>query len=180
MTELDKIVDANEQYSHNFKQGNLSIPPARKLAVLACMDARLNVNEALGLETGDAHIVRNAGGIATDDAIRSLIISHELLGTQEFVVINHTDCGMLTFTDKDLQKDLRQKYKSNASEIKFYSFPNLEENLKNQVNKIKLSPFFPPDIPVHGFIYDVKTGKIERITGDKKIINEISIPSTSF
>jgi len=86
---------------------------------------------------------------------------------------------MLTFTDKDLQKDVRQKYKSNANEIKFYSFPNLEENLKNQVNKIKSSPFFPPDIPVHGFIYDVKTGKIERITGDKKIINEISIPSTS-
>jgi len=176
MTELDKIVDANEQYSHNFKHGNLSIPPARKLAVLACMDARRNVNEALGLETGDAHIVRNAGGIATDDAIRSLIISHELLRTQEFVVINHTDCGMLTFTDKDLQKDLEI---SNTSEIKFYSFPNLEENIKNQVNKIKSSPFFPPDIPVHGFIYDVKTGKIERITGDKKIINEISIPSTS-
>src|SRR6188472_1990021 len=179
MAVLDKILDSNEEYTRNFRYGALSIPPARKLAVLACMDARLNVNEALGLETGDAHIVRNAGGIATDDAIRSLIISHELLRTQEFVVINHTDCGMLTFTDKDLQKDLRQKYKSNASEIKFYSFPNLEENLKNQVNKIKLSPFFPPDIPVHGFIYDVKTGKIERITGDKKIINEISIPSSS-
>ncbi|MGN6633671.1 MAG: beta-class carbonic anhydrase [Nitrososphaeraceae archaeon] len=179
MAELDKIVDANKQYSRNFKHGNLSIPLARKLAVLACMDARLNVNEALGLKTGDAHIIRNAGGIATDDAIRSLIISHELLGTQEFVVINHTDCGMLTFTDKDLQKDLRQKYKSDASEIKFYSFLNLEENVKNQVNKIKSSPFFSQDIPVHGFIYDLKTGKIERITGDQKTINEISVSSSS-
>jgi carbonic anhydrase len=179
MAELDKIRDSNEEYSHNFKYGTLPIPPARKLAVLACMDARLNVNEALGLETGNAHIIRNAGGIATDDAIRSLIISHELLGTQEFVVINHTDCGMLTFADKDLQKDLRQKYKSDASEIKFYSFPNLEENVKNQVNKIKSTPFLPPDIPVHGFIYDVKTGKIERIAGDQKTINEILIPSSS-
>jgi carbonic anhydrase len=179
MTELDKIVDANKQYFHNFKHGNLSIPPARKLAVLACMDARLNVNEALGLKTGDAHIIRNAGGIATEDAIRSLIISHELLGTQEFVVINHTDCGMLTFTDNDLQKDLRQKYKSDASEIRFYSFPNLEENVNNQINEIKSSPFFPPDIPIHGFIYDVKTGKIERIAGAQKTINEISIQSSS-
>ena len=179
MTELDKIVDANEQYSHNFKHGNLSIPPARKLAVLACMDARLNVNEALGLETGDAHIIRNAGGIATDDAIRSLIISHELLGTQEFVVINHTDCGMLKFADKDLQKDLTQKYGSDASEIKFYFFPNLEENVKNQVNKIKSTPFLPPDISVHGFIYDVKTGKIERVVSDQKTFNEISISSSS-
>lgn len=179
MTELDKIVDANKQYFHNFKHGNLSIPPARKLAVLACMDARLNVNEALGLKTGDAHIIRNAGGIATEDAIRSLIISRELLGTQEFVVINHTDCGMLTFTDNDLQKDLRQKYKSDASEIRFYSFPNLEENVNNQINKIKSSPFFPPDIPIHGFIYDVKTGKIERIAGAQKTINEISIQSSS-
>jgi carbonic anhydrase len=143
------------------------------------MDARLNVNEALGLETGEAHIIRNAGGIATDDAIRSLIISHELLGTQEFVVINHTDCGMLKFTDKDLQKDLTQKYNSDASDIKFYSFPNLEENVKNQVNKIKSTKFLPPDIPVHGFIYDVKTGKIERVVSDQKTFNEISIPSSS-
>ena len=142
MTELDKIVDANEEYSHDFKYGTLPIPPARKLAVLACMDARLNVNEALGLRTADAHIIRNAGGIATDDAIRSLIISHELLGTREFIVINHTDCGMLKFTDEDLQKGLIQKYKSDASEVKFHSFPNLKENVRNQVNKIKSTPFF--------------------------------------
>jgi carbonic anhydrase len=179
MAVLDKILDSNEEYTRNFRYGALSIPPARKLVVLACMDARLNVNEALGLDTGDAHIIRNAGGIATDDAIRSLIISHDLLGTEEFVVINHTDCGMLKFTDKDLQKNLKQKYKSDASEIKFYSFPNLEENVKNQVNKIKSTPFFSPDISVHGFIYDVKTGKIERITGDQKTFDEISIAPSS-
>src|SRR6476659_6291359 len=143
MVEIDQILMSNEKYSNDFKYATLSSSPARKLAVLACMDTRINVENVLGLNVGEAHIVRNAGGIATDDAIRSLIISHELLRTQEFVVINHTDCGMLTFTDKDLQKDLRQKYKSNANEIKFYSFPNLEENIKNQVNKIKSSPFFP-------------------------------------
>ena len=106
MVELNKILSANEEYSSDFKHGNLPIPPSRKLAVLACMDARLTVEEFLGLGTGDSHIIRNAGGIATDDAIRSLIISHELLGTQEFLVVNHTDCGMLTFTDEELQKKL--------------------------------------------------------------------------
>ena len=174
MTELDKIVDANEEYSHDFKYGTLPIPPARKLAVLACMDARLNVNEALGLRTGDAHIIRNAGGIATDDAIRSLIISHELLGTREFIVINHTDCGMLKFTDENLQKRLIQKYKSDASEVKFHSFPNLMDNVRNQVSKIKSTPFFSPDISVYGYIYDVKTGKINRVSEEKRF-DEISI-----
>src|SRR6185437_11897886 len=158
MVEIDQILMSNEKYSNDFKYATLSSSPARKLAVLACMDTRINVENVLGLNVGEAHIIRNAGGIATDDAIRSLIISHELLGTQEFVVINHTDCGMLTFTDKDLQKGLTQKYKSDAGEIKFYSFPNLEENVKNQVNKIKSTPFLPSDIPVNGFIYDVRTG----------------------
>lgn len=175
MTELDKILGANEEYYYNFRYGALPIPPARKLAILACMDARLNVNEVLGLGTGDAHIIRNAGGIATDDAIRSLIISHELLGTQEFAIINHTDCGMLKFTDTDLQKELTEKYKSDASEVKFHSFQNLEENVKNQVNKIESTPFLPPDIPVYGFIYDVKTGKIERVSGNEKTLDKISV-----
>ena len=102
------------------------------------MDARLTVENVLGLSTGDAHIIRNAGGIATDDAIRSLLISHELLGTEEFLVINHTDCGMLTFTDKDLQQKLAQKYNLDASGLRFHSFPNLEDNVRNQVKKIKI------------------------------------------
>jgi len=117
----------------------------------------------LGLDTGDAHIIRNAGGIATDDAIRSLIISHELLGTQEFVVVNHTDCGMLTFNDETLQQRLSEKYDADAAELKFYSFPDLEANVKNQVDKIKSTPFLPKEIPVYGFVYDVRTGKIKEV-----------------
>lgn len=163
MVELNKILSANEEYSSDFKHGNLPIPPSRKLAVLACMDARLTVEEFLGLGTGDSHIIRNAGGIATDDAIRSLIISHELLGTQEFLVINHTDCGMLTFTDEELQKKLADKYKADVSGLKFHSFPNLEQNVRNQVDRIKSTPFLPKDIPVYGFTYDVRTGKLVRV-----------------
>ena len=136
MVELNKLLQDNEKYSSNFKYGDLQIPPSRKLAVLACMDARLTVEDFRGLNTGDSHIIRNAGGIAIDDAIRSLIISHELLGTQEFVVVNHTDCGMLTFTDEELRKKLADKYKVDASGLDFYSFPNLEQNVGNQVAKI--------------------------------------------
>jgi carbonic anhydrase len=163
MVELNKLLRANEKYSSNFKYGDLQIPPSRKLAVLACMDARLTVENFLGLTTGDSHIIRNAGGIATDDAIRSLIISHELLGTQEFVVVNHTDCGMLTFTDEELRKKLAGKYNVDVSGLTFYSFPDLEQNVKNQVKKIKSTPFLPKDIPVYGFTYDVKTGKLRRV-----------------
>lgn len=139
------------------------MPPARKLAILACMDARLTVEDFLGLSTGDAHIIRNAGGIATDDAIRSLIISHELLGTQEFVVVNHTDCGMLTFRDGDLQKKLSEKYKADASKIAFYAFDDLSDNVKQQVKKIRTSKFIPEEIQVHGFIYHVENGSLQKV-----------------
>jgi carbonic anhydrase len=157
MTELDNILSANEEFSKDFKHGNLPIPPSRKVAILACMDARLTVEDFLGLDTEDAHIIRNAGGIATDDAILSLIISHELLGTQEFLVVNHTDCGMLTFTDENLRKRLSEKYDTDSAGLKFYPFPDLEANVKNQVDKIKSTPFLPKDIPVYGFVYDVRT-----------------------
>src|ERR1700724_4213735 len=109
MSTTDEVLAANQQYASKFDKGSLAMPPARKLAILACMDARLSVEQLLGLKTGDAHIIRNAGGIATEDALRSLIISHHLLGTQEFIVINHTDCGMLTFKDEALRKQLEQK-----------------------------------------------------------------------
>ncbi len=163
MTELEKLVKANEEYAKTFKYGTLPIPPARKLAILACMDARLTVEDFIGLNTGDAHIIRNAGGIATEDAIRSLIISHELLGTREFLVINHTDCGMLTFKDRDLQRKLKEKYKRDASKIKFYAFPELRENVKEQVKRIKTTPFIPREIPAHGFIYHVENGALEKV-----------------
>jgi carbonic anhydrase len=163
MSELVKLLTSNEVYSKDFKHSGLAIPPSKMIAIVACMDARLTIENVLGLSTGEAHIIRNAGGIATDDAIRSLLISHELLGTEEFLVINHTDCGMLTFTDQDLQQKLAQKYNLDASGLKFHSFPNLEDNVRDQVNKIKSTPFLPNEIPVYGLTYDVKTGKLRRI-----------------
>ncbi len=152
----------NEKYSETFKDGDLLASPAKKIAVLSCMDARISINDILGLKLGDAHVIRNAGGIATDDAIRSLIISHELLGTEEFIVINHTDCGMLKFKDEELQKKISEKFNINTSSLKFYCFPNLEENVREQIKKIKLSPFFP-NVPIHGYVYNVKTGKLNNV-----------------
>src|ERR1700721_3646367 len=107
MSVTDEVVVANRQYAADFKLGNLAMPPARKLAIVGCMDARLTIEPMLGLRTGEAHIIRNAGGIVTEDAVRSLIISHHLLGTQEFIIINHTDCGMLTFKDEELRSKLQ-------------------------------------------------------------------------
>lgn len=164
MTQLESIKSQNEKYAKSFRDGDLSIPPSKKIAVLACMDARLNVNELLGLRIGEAHIIRNAGGIATEDAIRSLIISHELLGTEEFIVINHTDCGMLTFKDQELQEKISEKYKSNASDIVFHSFDDLEKNVKRQVDKIRNTPFLVDAVSVNGFVYNVKTGKIKEVS----------------
>jgi carbonic anhydrase len=140
------------------------MPPARKLAVVACMDARLTVEDVLGLNTGDAHIIRNAGGIVTEDAIRSLIISHYLLGTQEFMIINHTDCGMLTFEDEDLKQRLKQETGVTAATPEtFHAFHDLEENVREQVEKVRSHPWTPEGIPVRGFIYDVKTGRLSEV-----------------
>lgn len=161
---LQDLLTANREYARTFDRSKLPLPPAKKLAVLACMDARLDVHEILGLREGDSHVVRNAGGAATDDAIRSLIISTELLGTREFLVINHSDCGMLTFKDAELQKNLKQKYGADASGIKFHAFGDLKTHVRDQVFRIRDSPFVPKDIPVTGFIYHVESGKLERVT----------------
>lgn len=164
MSATDEVLKADEAYAKNFTLGNLAMPPARKLAILACMDARLTVEEVCGLKTGEAHIIRNAGGIATEDALRSFIISHHLLGTQEFIVINHTDCGMLTFKDDGLRKQLEKK--TGAHPIvptHFHAFENLEENVRVQVERIKSHPWVPKHIAVRGFIYDVKTGVLHEV-----------------
>lgn len=162
-TETSKIIEANREYARTRFPGKQPMPPSRHVAILACMDARLTVSQLAGVTTGEAHIIRNAGGIATEDAIRSLIISSELLGTKEFIVINHTDCGMLTFKDSDLQSKLKQKYGKDASNIKFHSFPNLEDNVRMQVAAIKSHPFIPKDIPVTGFIYEVQSGLLRNV-----------------
>lgn len=163
MSATDEVLVANQQYAANFKLGGLAIPPAKKLAVLTCMDARMCIEQLLGLKTGDAHMIRNAGGIATEDALRSLIISHHLLGTQEFIVINHTDCGMLTFSDHDLLHKLEEKTGvATIAPAHFHTFKNLESNVKQQVGRIKSHPYVR-NIPVRGFVYDVKTGRLAEV-----------------
>jgi carbonic anhydrase len=130
MSVIDEVVHANESYAERFGLGNLPMPPARKLAIVACMDARLTVGQALGLKTGEAHIIRNAGGIATDDAIRSLVISHYLLGTEQFMIVNHTDRGMLTFRDEELRKKLDQVTGATGiGPFAFHAFSNVEDNV---------------------------------------------------
>jgi carbonic anhydrase len=167
MSVTDEVLLANQQYAAKFDLGHLAMPPARKLAILACMDARLTVEQLLGLKTGEAHIIRNAGGIATEDALRSLIISHHLLGTQEFIVINHTDCGMLTFTDGQLLNKLEEQSGVAAvSPVHFHSFTNVERNVRQQVARIKSHPYVR-NIPVRGFVYDVKSGMLAEVTQDR-------------
>jgi carbonic anhydrase len=166
MSITEEALGANESYAQNFTLGDLPMPPGRKLAVVACMDARLTVEEILGLKTGDAHIIRNAGGIVTEDALRSLIISHHLLGTQEFILIHHTDCGMLTFKDEELRARLQEETgAATVAPARFYAFSDLAEDVRQQMQKIKSHPWLPPHIPVRGFIYDVKTGKLNEVAG---------------
>jgi len=165
MGTIDETLKANEAYAKGFGKGSLPMPPARKLAVVACMDARLVVSKILGTQEGDAHVIRNAGGIVTEDALRSLLISHYLLGTQEFMIINHTDCGMLTFKDDDLRARLRKETGVAAfAPERFYAFPDLEENVRQQVQKVRSHPWIPKQIPVRGFIYDVKTGRLREVS----------------
>lgn len=164
MSTTDELLKANERYAYTFKLGHLPSPPARKVAVLACMDARLTVEQILGLETGDAHIIRNAGGIATEDALRSLLISHHLLGTQEFIILNHTGCGMLTFKDEDLRDRLEKQTGTAAfAPVHFHTFTNLESNLRRQIERVRSHPWVPKHISVRGFIYDVKTGRLREV-----------------
>ncbi len=164
MSVIDNVLSANESYAARFNAANLPMPPARKLAVLACMDARMHLEEILGLKAGDAHIIRNAGGIASVDAVRSLIISHYLLGTQEFMIVNHTDCGMLTFKDDELRERLRSATGETAvaPEV-FNAFSNLEGNVREQMARLRSHPWIPRSIPIRGFVYDVKTGRLNEV-----------------
>jgi carbonic anhydrase len=163
LSTTDELLRNNEAYAATFDNGDLPQPPAKKLAVLACMDARLNPYAILGLQDGDAHILRNAGGVVTDDEIRSLAISQRLLGTEEIVLIHHTDCGMLTFTDDEfklaLQEDVGIKPHWSAE-----AFPDLEEDVRQSIARIKASPFIPRKDSVRGFVYEVETGRLREVT----------------
>lgn len=161
MSEVPKFLKANERYAASFKKGHLPMPPARQVAIVACMDARLDPARVLGLEEGDAHVIRNAGGRA-EDAIRSLVISQQLLGTREVVVIHHTDCGMLTFTDAQLRRKLHDGLGIDTP-LEFLPFSDVEASVRDDVAALRKSPLLLRDAPVTGFVYDVKTGKLRQV-----------------
>ena len=159
---IEDLIRANRSFTRRFDLQGLPARPARKLAVVTCMDARLPVEQLLGLKPGEAHVIRNAGGIVTEDAIRSLLVSHYQLGTQEFLVINHTDCGMMTFTDEELSARL-QRLTGKKTAIPFHAFRDLEDNVRRQVQKVKAHPWMPENVPVRGFVYDVRTGRLKEV-----------------
>jgi len=163
MSILPQLLDANRRYSESFDRSRLGHVPALKLAVVSCMDTRLNVEDMLGLRPGEAHVIRNAGGIVTDDVLRSLIVSHRVVGTTEFVVINHTQCGMMNFRDEELQARLKEETGADASGVRFHTFSDLEENLRAQVDRIKASPFLRDVAPVHGLLYQVEDGRLRTV-----------------
>ena len=163
MATTDELLRNAAGYAERFDRGNLPMPPAKGVAVLACMDARLNVYGLLGLEEGDAHVIRNAGGVVTDDEIRSLAISQRLLGTTEIILIHHTDCGMLTFADDDFRRQV-QKDTGIKPEWAAEAFDDLEEDVRQSIARIKASPFIPHKESVRGFVYDVATGSLDEVS----------------
>jgi len=163
MSVTDELLENNAAYAASFEKGDLPLPPARGVAVVACMDARLDVHKILGLEEGDAHVIRNAGGVITDDEIRSLTISQRLLGTREVILVHHTDCGMLTFSDDDLKAQIHEEV-GVKPHFSMESFSDLEEDVRQSMARIKASPFVPHKESVRGFIYEVETGRLREVT----------------
>jgi carbonic anhydrase len=161
MSTTDELLANAESYAASFTKGDLPLPPARKIAVLACMDARLNPYGLLGLQEGDAHVIRNAGGVVTDDEIRSLAISQRLLGTEEIILIHHTDCGMLTFTDDEFKRSVQDDV-GIKPEWAAEAFPDLDEDVRQSIARIKSSPFIPRK-NVRGFVYDVHSGALREV-----------------
>jgi carbonic anhydrase len=162
MTVTDELLANSEAYAASFTKGDLPLPPAKKVAILACMDARLNPYGLLGLNEGDAHVIRNAGGVVTDDEIRSLAISQRLLGTEEIILIHHTDCGMLTFTDDAFKAGILDET-GIKPEWAAEAFDDLDVDVRQSVARIKASPFIPKTDSVRGFVYDVHTGALREV-----------------
>ena len=163
MSVTDELLKNSEGYAENFDKGDLPMPPARKVAVVACMDARVNPYGLLGLQEGDAHVIRNAGGVVTDDEIRSLAISQRLLGTEEIMLIHHTDCGMLTFSDDEFRRQIQDEI-GIKPEWAAEAFDDLDGDVRQSIARIKASPFIPNKDSVRGFVYEVETGRLREVT----------------
>jgi carbonic anhydrase len=162
MSVTDELLLNNEAYAASFDKGDLALPPGKKVAVVACMDARLSPYGALGLKEGDAHVIRNAGGVVTDDEIRSLAISQRLLGTEEIILIHHTDCGMLTFTDDQFKRAIQDEVGIKPP-WSAEAFGDLDEDVRQSIARIKASPFIPKKNSVRGFVYDVSDGRLREV-----------------
>jgi carbonic anhydrase len=165
MSLRDECLRANAQYAAFFPHKRIPRSPAKRLAVVTCMDARIQPDDLLGLAAGDAHIIRNAGGIVTDDALRSLVLSHKLRGTREFFVINHTDCGLQNLDEAGFRDQLRSEGGPSAVEMPLYAYHDIDENVRAQVERIKTSPYIAGDSPVSGFVYDVESGQLRPVVG---------------
>jgi len=163
MSVIDEVLEANEIYSRTHELRRLTPRPARKLAILTCMDTRLSIR-ALGLTTGDAHIILIAGGIVTDDSLRSLLVSHYLLDTEEIMVINHTDCGLMHASEEELRTRIQNRTGTAAiAPAFFFAFQNIEENVRHQLQKLRTHPWIPKEVSVRGFVYDVSSGRLREI-----------------
>lgn len=162
MSSTDQLLSNNAEYSEAFAKGDLPIPPAKRTAVVACMDARIDTGRVLGLEEGDAHVIRNAGGVVTDDVLRSLVISQRLLGTEEIILIHHTDCGMVTFKD-DAVKDQIEAETGIRPGFSLEAFPDAEEDVRQSIRRIQANPFVPVKDKIRGFVYDVETGRLNEV-----------------
>ena len=163
MTATDDALQRNAGYAEAFDKGDLPLPPASRMAVVACMDARLDVHALLGLELGDAHVIRNAGGVVSDDALRSLVISQRLLGTQEIILIHHTDCGMLTFRDDDV-KDAILADTGLRPAFALEAFGDLDQDIRQSIARIQANPFIPNKDQIRGFVYDCATGRLNEVS----------------
>jgi carbonic anhydrase len=162
MSVTDQLLENNDTYAAAFDKGDLPMPPSKKVAVLACMDARLNVYAILGLQEGEAHVIRNAGGVVTDDAIRSLLISQRLLGTEEVVLIHHTDCGMLTFNDDNVKDQVKSDVGIKPP-FALEAFGDLDDDVRQSIARIKASPFVSRKDSVRGFVYEVESGRLREV-----------------
>jgi carbonic anhydrase len=165
MPTIDELIQANEAYAATFDRGDLPLPPARRLAIVTCMDARILPSRALGLEEGDAHVIRNAGGRARD-ALRSLIISQRLLGTREVALIHHTDCGMLTFSNRDLREKVREDLGQDTGEFDFLPFQDLDESVREDIEFLQATQLLDPETSIRGFVYDVRTGSLREVRAE--------------